>query len=122
MLEAIIAIALIAGVVLFIYVKNVDSPQRTTEIYKFQQELLEQIASDDSLRQEILQDRYENVNIFIISRMIAGFDYTIRICSINDICGYTGEYIPEIYSSERVISSTLQKYEPKKIKIFMWSK
>jgi len=51
----------------------------------------------------------------------ADLNFTARICNIDDICGLDS-YRKEVYAKERIISSTLKEYSPKKIRLFVWEK
>lgn len=120
-IEAIIAIMLIAGVLLFLYVNNIENPKKAEEVYNFQTSVMEEIANDAVLRNAVLDSNITMINNFIQPRMPSSFNFTIKICNIDEICG-PDVYRAQAYSSERIISSTLKEYSPKKLKIFMWLK
>jgi len=117
--EAFIAIILIASVLIVIYSRTIEKPSKSESIYNLQKTILDEIAVDIELRQNVLDNKTENIENFVSERIPAGFKFSVRICDLNDICGLQ-EYKEEVYSSERIISSTLQEYNPKKLKIFMW--
>ena len=119
-LEAVIAIMLIAGVAFYLYVQNFSNPQRIDEIYSLQKSILNEIGNSPQLRESVLKNSLDEAKAFVGQRVPVDFNYTVKICEISDICGLT-EYQAQVYSSERVISSTLKEYSPKKIKIFIWS-
>jgi hypothetical protein len=119
-LEAFIAIILIAGVLAFVYSRTIGKPtDRAEEIYKLQKTILDEIAADPQFRNASLQMDEVIISEFVGDRVPPGFNYTVRICDVADICGLP-YYKKEVYSSERIISSTLEEYDPKKVKIFMW--
>lgn len=117
--EAFIAIALIASVLAVLYTRTIENPKQREEIYKLHGAILDEISLDQRLRQDVLDSKNESIENFVSTRTPAGFNFTVRICDIDDICGLQF-YREEIFSSERIISSTLQDYHPKKVKIFMW--
>lgn len=119
-IEAFVAVILIAGVIIYFYSTGIEKPKRGEEIYNFEKTALEQIASDSGLRGQILNNNPTNAKLFVQSIMPPGFIMELKICEINDICPLGGDYKQEVYSSERIITSTLTTYNPKKIKIFMW--
>lgn len=116
-LEAFIAVALIASVLVFLYVRTIK-PQRE-DVYKLQKTILNEIAANPMLRNATLNLDNNTVSNFVKDRVPSGFDFTIRICEPEDICSLP-EYKAEVYATERIISSTLQEYSPRKVKIFMW--
>jgi hypothetical protein len=70
-------------------------------------------------RGDVLSSNTDNIESFVAGRIPSGFEYEIRICEVDDICGLDF-YKEEIYSSERIVSSNLTEFAPKKLKIFMW--
>ncbi|MEK6820604.1 MAG: hypothetical protein AABX71_02730 [Nanoarchaeota archaeon] len=121
-LEAFIAIILIAGVLIVLYVRVIEKPREVEELYNLQETVLEEIASSNELREAVLNNQREKLIDFIAERVPAGFTFNITICEVGEICAlekYRGEGV-EVYSSERIIAGTLEEYNPKKIKIFMW--
>jgi hypothetical protein len=117
--EAFIAIILIVGFLVVLYSKTEEKPRRDEEIYKLQKTILDEIAADPKLREGVLNNKTGEIISFVSRRIPYRFNFTIRICSIDKICGLQ-YYQGDTYSSERIISSVLEKYEPKKLKIFMW--
>ena len=119
--EAFVAILLIIGALLIVYTRVLPGPQVPSQVYNFQKTLLDEMAANETMRNYILQSNLGPVQDFIGARVPAGFEYEVKICEPGNICPST-EYHEEIYSTERIISVTLEQEElkPKKIKIFMW--
>lgn len=121
-LEAFVAIMLIAGALVIIYSRNAENPSRADEIYKLQKTILNEIASDPTLRENVINENEESIKIinnFVKDRVSFPLNFTVRICGLEDICSL-GFYKEELYSQEKVISSTLEYYTPKKVRLFMW--
>ncbi len=118
--EAFIAVVLIASIILSVYVRQ---PTRTSNevILRIESSLLNEIAQSEELRGAVLKNNTLKIESFIIQRIPGNLDFTIKICSPEEICSIDG-YREEIYASDRIISSTLHDYNPKKLKIFMWEK
>jgi len=117
--EAFIAVTLIASVLVVLYVKTVQIPQEREDLYNLQKTILDEIAANPGLRNYVLVNDSEKINSFVKDRVPIAFNFTVRICQTNDVCGLQF-YEKEIYSSERIVSANLTAYEPKKVKIFMW--
>ena len=50
-------------------------------------------------------------------------NFATNICGVNDACGSNEvPYDKNVYTKEILISSTLEKYEPKKLRFFVWEK
>ena len=134
--EASIAILIIFTVLLFIS----GSKKQVTEndLSGFAGQLLEELGSRTDLREAIVsynlrdendQNNAETINKIrhmINSRISNSYNYSVRICDPNDVCGLDNFPLNtegNIYARERIISSTLtSNFEPKKLKIFLWIK
>lgn len=119
--EAFIAVVLIATVVITLYTRQ---PTRTSNevIIRTESSLLSEIAQSEDMRTAVLRGSGEditNIENFIQQRIPGNLNFTIKICVPDDICGID-QYRKEIYADDRIISSTLHEYDPKKLKIFMW--
>lgn len=118
--EAFIAIILILSVAIVVYSKNIEQPRRADEIYNLEKVILDEISFEENLRNAVLAGQNETLENFVEGKMAGrSFNYSIKICSIEDICSLP-YYKKEIYAKDRIISSNLSLYLPKKIKIFIW--
>jgi len=121
--EAFIAVLLLAGFLLFLYVKS-DSGSSSEEIYKIEREILEAIERNDNLRSEVLSGRLIETNSFVRENLPLSLDFELIICEIDENCGLTNPQVLEgkIYVDEILISSKLTVYNPKKLRFFVWEK
>ena len=125
-LEVFIAIMLIASVMSFIYIKQIQKPNKEQAIHQIQKIALGEINSDNLLREAVLTENTAKINETLSSIIPRNYGFKFQICKLDDICGlerqdsyYTDN---EIYADETVISSTLETYSPKKIRLFIWEK
>jgi len=134
-LEAFIAIAIISGVMTFLYVNQIQGPNQEEAINQLIRIILEKIVSEEALRDNVL-----NGNIPEIETEIDKFippegelKYHFSICNLNEICdcgsGMGGgvNNCPsdkDIFSSEVSVSVTLGSpgISPKLIRLFVWEK
>ena len=119
--EAFIAILIVASV-LFVITSRVPIRDRTEEIHETQRFVLEQIATNNTLRGEILEGNKDNSEIFIENNIPTHWNFTVEICEVDNICGMPFYVEEEVYADEILITSNLTKYSPKKLKLFVWSK
>ena len=118
--EATIAILLIASFLTFFYIRSNQYSQKEKEIYNLEKIILDEIANNPELREKVLEENETAIMEYVKKRKPAGFNYTIKICDIGVVC-YPSTYLgEEVYSDSRIISSTLKEYEPKQLRIFMW--
>jgi hypothetical protein len=121
--EAVLAVLIIFSVVLIIMAKQQVRPDLSEEIYANEIQILNLIAQDNNLRAEILQDNPTNANIKIEQHLSQSLDFLTKICDINEACN--SDLTPtdrEVYVKEVLITSTLEIYNPKKLRLFVWSK
>lgn len=122
--EAVIAILIVAGVSAYLYNQQVRVSNIQEDIYNLEDSILREISSDNELREDILKGNLTNINKTIELRMPGSLEFTTRICEPEDVCGmatYLG-LKKDIYAKETFISATLETYSPKKFKIFVWIK
>jgi len=122
--EAVLAILIIASVSVYLYSQQVRKSNIQEDIYNLEDSILREISSNNELREDILKGNLTNANRTIESRMPGSLEFTTRICEPEEVCGmptYLG-LKKEIYAKDTFISATLETYSPKKFKIFMWIK
>lgn len=124
-LEAFIAILIITGVLFVIVFNKIESSSNKEEtIYQLQTSVLKEISDNEGLRRAVLSGTTPDIAVlkdFIKTRIPKEFDFEILICEIDEVCNLEA-YRKEIYANEVIISSTLQEYKPKKLKLFIWEK
>lgn len=117
--EAVIAIMIIVSVLIFMIV-NAPRYGEQENLIEIQRNILEQISSNNTLREDVLMDNNESIIKFIQDVKPAYLNFTARICNVSDVCGMPFYINKEVYADEILISSTLTKYSPKKLKLFVW--
>jgi len=134
-LEATIAIMIILGVIVVV----ISSRQRPSEpdLSDTITPLLDEIAQNSTLRNDIVQkydftDTRNNagvileLNAFLKTRITnPTLNFSVSICNPALVCGlasYPKDVSGDVYAESRTLSSTLNEYEPKTVKIFLWRK
>lgn len=129
--EAFVAILLIAGMVLIIlnaeYVERNDPSQ---EIYGFENSVLRDIQSSDALREDVLNSITPsegnnvslNIRNEIESEKPSYLECTPKICEINDECILSVNYNKNVYARSVIITSSQAGYGPKQLKLFCFFK
>jgi len=89
--------------------------------------LLEEISKNVALREKIVSNdssALSDINLFLRERIKQPYlNYTAKICIPTEVCSleaYPANAKDNVFAAERIISSTLTQYSPKKIKIFLW--
>ncbi len=125
--EAVIAILIVLSAMLYITLSYAPKKNISAIAYDKEKYILNAISKDESLRADILSDNNAGVNTFASQFIPSSWGYETRICSINDICeGASTPSDKEVYASEIVITSYIgvagSKYEPRKLRMFVWVK
>lgn len=129
--EAFIAIILIAIVVLIILNQNSSFNKASSEkIYGLEKLLLLEIRSNNTLRDDVLNtdplpsNASQNINDFINSKMPNYLTCQAKVCMINSICELNNYPKTDTYVQSIVMSTStnLEKYSPRELKIFCFEK
>ena len=121
-LEAFIAIMIISGAMAFIYVDQVQKPNEAEAIRELQRIILDEIANNQTLRQDVLDGITGNIDSTISKFIPNDFNYAFEICRLDELCKLNILVQKEVFSDEVTISSTLEEYKPRVIRIFIWEK
>lgn len=136
-IEAFIAVLLVAGVLLFVVVKN--NPQFSIEekVIDLEKSVLNEIARNEGYRERILQlnedieitettlieltEIWSTINFRIQSSNL-NLDFRIKVCQLDVICPLSNYPDKDVYTYSVAITSNLTTYKPKQLKLFAWEK
>lgn len=121
--EAFIAVMLIMTVMLVVIGNQRAGMNTVDEIQIKEKSILSLVTSDDTLRSEILSGLMSGTNDKVKQLVPVGYNYTIRLCTINDICGLNFTLPGDVYSEETLVVANLTYYNPGnavKLKLFFW--
>ncbi|MFA6023440.1 MAG: hypothetical protein WC781_05115 [Candidatus Pacearchaeota archaeon] len=122
--EAFIAIMLIAAVMTFVYVQKVQKTDPSEELREKEKIILQNIASDDELRLAVVNNNLILINDTIKKYLSQEYIFIFKICNISEICQLekTSSYYTknDIIAEDVTISATLTNYSLKKLKLFAW--
>ncbi|VVB78083.1 Uncharacterised protein [uncultured archaeon] len=122
-IEAFIAVLIITGGVLVVLSKQNNLNSNSSEkIYEKQRYILDIVTNNESLRKAVIENQPNVVSDAILQMLPANFDFTIKICEISDICNTDTPHDREVYTSEVIVTSTIQQYQPRKLRFFVWVK
>ena len=124
--EAFIAVLLIAGVLLFVINRGyIGRRDISAQVYEVQLAVLREIELDSDLRLQILTNTEvpSAVESRINMRMPEYLECTSRICDLEKVCP-APEEVPlerDIYAQAVAISAEGEEYGPKQLKLFCWT-
>lgn len=119
--EATIGILIVASV-LFVMVSRAPKQDNLENMRKMQRFILTEVSSNETLRAEILQGQKTSTEAFIAGVKPAYWDFTTRVCEVDEVCGMPFYVSGEVYADEILIAANLTDYAPKKLKLFVWMK
>ena len=130
--EAFTMILLITGIFLIVLERD-STKDFSQEIYEKEQGILREIQLNNSLRESILsfnsdslpiewENFPQNLKEKIISRTPSYLECKAKICNVNDPCVLSETSNESIYAQKVIITSSLEKYSPRKLKLFCWEK
>ncbi len=126
LVEAFIAILLVAGVLFFIVnQKYIGERNISAQIYQEEVSILREIEMNATLRGQVLDASLPS-SWEITQEIPPYLDCLAKVCEITDTCGL-GEEIEEeitgnIYVQSVGIFADLADYNPRQLKIFCWVK
>jgi len=120
-IEAIFAILIIMGAVLIIISKNVQTSDISEQAYEKQRYILEIIANNEQMREQIINNDTTLANEFIRKNLPESWNFETCIEDIDRLCNPVDVGDRDIYVSESIISSSLTTYtKSKKLRFFIW--
>lgn len=133
-IEAFVAILLIAGVLLLIINKEpISNTNISSNIYELEVSILQEIQMNNTLRNEILgvdllpvewedfeSENLANVKNVIISKSMNYLNCEAKLCAINDSCLWNKEPGTNVYVKSGMIGANLEEYGPRQLKLFCW--
>ena len=135
--EAFVAVLLVAGVILIVLNKGYfQKTDLSDQVYESQLSILREVETDSVFRTEILSISnsslpvaWENsafpadVKARIIARIPNYLNCVGEICNLNAPCNFPGNSNKDIYSQSVIISSTLQQGAVyRQLNLFCWTK
>lgn len=119
--EAIFAILVIMGAALVLISNNVQTSDISEEVYEKQRFILEVIANDEQMRQQIVNGDTTLADEFIRKNIPSTWQFSTCITDIDRVCNNSPGDDNDIYVTESIISSSTSTYTgSKKFRFFIW--
>ena len=124
--EAFLAVMILLSAVLILSSRQIDVEDSSDQIIETQNKILSIISKNNTLRANVISgipaDKIK-VDNAIESMLSPSLDFNTSICDISVVCNSVD--LPtdrEVYAREVIITSTLDKYKLKKLRLFVWMK
>jgi hypothetical protein len=126
LVESITAILILASVLIVVYVNKPQNESFVDQINIMQIEILNGISSDSMLREEVVSGSPNSLVLenYVKSKIRDNFLFSLSICPIDNpiLCRIDISTDKEIFVENTIISSTLNTYRPKLVRLYMWEK
>jgi hypothetical protein len=131
-IEAFLAVLIVMSAVVIILVNKESKSYLDERVYEKQEYILDLIEKNETMRIEIIDtginDPEGQTNNYFngsIRALLPGsLEYNTRICGLGDIC--IPSHVPtsgkDVFYSEKIITSSINNYAPKKVVLATWLK
>lgn len=122
-IELLIAITLISIILLITYLRIIPT-QQTQDLSEVARDILTEASTIESIRTEVINAQ-TNVNQmtgmmnFINASLPDYINFELRACDVSSACGRS-TYEGDVYSAERIISTDNNRFDPVKLRLFLW--
>lgn len=121
--EAVIAIMIVMGVLLLFYKNDGPSGDFSKYVSDLELRILGDISSKETLRGFVLQGNESEISKFILTNLPSNLNFSVKICDLNQLaCSPQLTIEKNLYIEERIIGSSLDSYDPKIVRLFVWEK
>jgi hypothetical protein len=134
-LEVFVSILLVTGIVILLLNKTYFRDDLSEEVNNMEISILRDIQLNESLRGDILSvsnlpvnwSDFDSIGLTgvknkIIENKLGSIDCEAKLCSLYDACRIEEDLVKDIYVESLVISSDLESYSPRQLKLFCWEK
>ncbi|MBT7706057.1 hypothetical protein HN747_01280 [archaeon] len=118
--EAITASLILLGVFLFVFNEGGQGYNSLEGVEDFSAQILNDIKLNDTLRAAVMVEDVAFLNGVVLAQANNIFNFSIAICDLVNSCT-TGYSDKEVFSSQIIISSNPTDYDPKLLKLNVWS-
>ncbi|MFH0712021.1 MAG: hypothetical protein V1889_02835 [archaeon] len=136
-LEATIAVMIVAGVLVVAYAKQVDRGEGPVDYFhSLEKQILMDISSSSELRLMALNGDEASLDLFVDGEIPDAFGHYLRVCvlgSVDDFCKINDTAVvaeikdKSVFVEEIIVSADLgdgsnAEYDPKKVRLFVWER
>ena len=124
--EAVVAVFILASAMALLFFKTNQEAVNDNDL----DDILTEILKDQKVRESIVNDDDTNFfaenkvrGIFNVRTAELNIKFNISICDASAFCP-SDDYYPvnvnEVYTYERIISATIDDYNPKRLRVYTW--
>ncbi len=128
--EAFIAVLLVIGAAIIVVGGGIQIEGISEKVYDVEISILREIQLNNTLRSEILEtsgtiewdDFPSETKNKIQNRIVSWLECVTKICPPESVCLLEGESEKSIYAQSVLITSTLDIFNPRQLKLFCWER
>ncbi len=126
--EAVVAILIMASVLIVLYTNETPNVSYSDYVFNLQTRILMDVADRSELRNATLYSTetytHPKLKEYFDSSIPTNFNYTVIVCNLSAVvCNADLSSVEkEIFVEDRIISSNLEVYDPKMLRLYIWEK
>ena len=128
--ESFIAVLIVIGAAIIVVGGGIQIEGISEKVYDIEISILREIQLNNTLRSEILgtsgiiewDDFPPKTKNKIENRMVNWLECVTKICPVESPCLLDGESEKSIYAQSILITSTLDTFNPRQLKLFCWER
>lgn len=120
--ESIFGIMIMVSVLLIVYSGQTTIVKNADYVIGLEREVLRGLADDYNLRKDIFEENYVRPKDFIKEGIPSDYSFVLVVCNLSAINCDTN-LVPsgkEVYTEETIFSSLTNKYDSKRLRLFVW--
>jgi len=128
--ESFIAVLIVIGAAIIVVGGGIQIEGISEKVYDIEISILREIQLNNTLRSEILETsgiiEWDNfppkTKNKIENRLVSWLECAAQICPVESPCLLEGEAEKSIYAQSVLITSTLDTFNPRQLKLFCWER
>jgi len=128
--ESFIAVLIVIGAAIIVVGGGIQIEGISEKVYDIEISILREIQLNNTLRSEILEtngtiewdDFPSETKNKIQNKIVSWLECIAKICTPESLCLLEGESEKSIYAQSVLITSTLDTFNPRQLKLFCWEK
>ncbi len=122
--EAILGILMLTGLLLVLYDSRSNVFDEEEKLSEYMNDILLNIAENETLRSFVIADDVFSLEDFVSQKFATGINFSVQVCNFSKTQGCVDSGVPtedkQVYTEERIIGSTLEEYNPKILRLYVW--
>ena len=128
-LESTIAVLLVSSVLVIVYSGQIGDIPTGMSVRNLEEKVLRDITYREDLRLAVLNEDVRVLDVFLEASIPQNYEFRLKICNLDsspecklDEVDVVATLEKNVIVDESVVSSNLNQYSPKKVRLYIWEK